>query len=165
MGNPAPEKLEEYYKKIFKLSLYYLKNREEAEDIAQDIFLKVHEKISTFRGDSDIYTWIYRIAVNSLKNYLKRKKIVEFISFETKIFGNEEDDPELNAEMEDEKEERINKLERAIELLSSREKTAFYFYYYEELKQKHVAEIMGTTISAVESLIYKAMKKIKKKLA
>lgn len=171
MHDLSEEKVKEYYRKILKLSLFYLKNRDEAEDIAQDIFVKVYENLDKFRGESDVYTWIYRISINSLNNFLKRRKIVEFISFDSgKKFttsgengaGN---DPALLKELESEKADQMKKLNFALEKLSARERSAFFLYHYENMKQKQIAEVMQTSVPAVESLIFKGMRKIKKFLA
>jgi len=159
--------VDEYYKKVYKLCLFYLGNNEEAEDIVQEIFVKVLKKKSTFKEQSGVYTWIYRIAVNTILNHIKRKKILQFISFENII--NKETDPVSTApnpavklEQEEQKNIEMKKLTKSIDRLSDREKSAFYLFYYENLKQKKIAEIMQTSLSAVESLVHKSMKKIKK---
>ena len=160
-----------YYQKIYKLCLFYLDNDpQEAEEMVQEIFLKVMKKIKSFKGESAIYTWIYRIAVNTLINYIKRKKIVEFISFENIRNFKESPgvpiqstiDPAERFEKEEIKEKDIRKLREGIALLSDREKTAFYLFHYDNMKQKEIAKVMKTSVSAVESLVHKAMKKIKK---
>jgi RNA polymerase sigma-70 factor (ECF subfamily) len=164
------EIIDTYYQKIYKLCLFYLENKQEAEELVQEIFIKILKKQTSFKGESHIYTWIYRIAVNTLINYIKRKKLVEFISFENITNsrdisnGNENAavDPALNLEKEELHQKEIKKLETCMNLLSNREKTAFYFFHYDHLKQKEIAEIMKTSISAVESLIHKAMKKLKR---
>jgi RNA polymerase sigma-70 factor (ECF subfamily) len=162
--------IDEYYGRVYKLCLFYLENKEEAEDIVQEIFLKVLKKKSTFKEQSGVYTWIYRIAVNTILNHIKRKKIVQFISFEN--FKNAKDfelaseapQPAVKLEQEELKNIEIKKLEKSIDRLSAREKTAFYLFHYENLKQKKIAEIMHTSVSAVESLVHKSMKKIRKEM-
>ena len=166
----SEKSVDTYYKKIYKLSLFYLKDRQESEEITQEIFLKVIKKLSTFRGQADIYTWIYRIAFNTLINYQKRKKLVRFLSLENISIKDEYPnnlsvtDPATRLEMNENKHIKIKQLEKAINLLSNREKKAFYLFHYDNLKQKEIAQIMKTSISAVESLIHKAKKKIKKNL-
>lgn len=161
----------DYYQKIYKLCMFYLSNdQQEAEEMAQEIFLKVMKKLKSFKGESNIYTWIYRIAINTLINYIKRKKIVEFISFENirdlkETAGDSTQstiDPAEKLEKEEDRENEIRKLQEGISLLSGREKTAFYLFHYDNMKQKEIAQVMKTSVSAVESLVHKAMKKIKK---
>lgn len=160
-----------YHRKIYKLCLFYLNNdRQEAEELVQDIFIKIMKKLKSFKGEANIYTWIYRISVNTLINYIKRKKIVDFISFENiKNFKEEPGDqsqiamdPAEKLEEDESTRNKIDILKKCITLLSNREKTAFYLFYYDGLKQKEIAEIMKTSVSAVESLIHKAKNKIKK---
>lgn len=164
--------VEEYYRKIYKLSLFYVKDVEEAEDMTQEIFYKVMKKSKSFQDRSGVYTWLYRVAVNTILNHLKRKKIVQFLSFNS-LPGNEDasdlpdsgQNPADLMEREQQLDLEVNKLEDCIACLSEREKTAFYLFHYEGLKQKEIASILGTSVSAVESLIHKAMRKIRKNMA
>lgn len=160
-----------YHRKIYKLCLFYLNNdKQEAEELVQEIFIKIMKKLKSFKGEANIYTWIYRISVNTLINYIKRKKIVDFISFESiKNFKEEPGDQSQTAmdpaekfEEDEDKRNKIEMLKKCITLLSNREKTAFYLFYYDGLKQKEIAEVMKASVSAVESLIHKAKNKIKK---
>jgi len=156
-----------YYQKIYKLCLFYLKDEQESQDLLQEIFLKVIKKQSSFKGKAGIYTWLYRIAVNTLINHIKRKKILKFISFkeedsENKINNEEHQiDPAHIQESEEIKLNQMLSLEKALETLSGREKTAFYLFYYEQRRQVEISEIMNTSISAVEYLIHKGKKKIR----
>lgn len=162
--------VDDYYQKIYKLSLFYLKDKQESEEITQEIFLKVIKKLSTFKGQATIYTWIYRIASNTLLNYLKRKKLVRFLSLDNISIKDaylnnlSKLDPAIHLEINESKNIQIEQLEKAINLLSNREKKAFYLFYYDNLKHKEIAQIMKTSKSSVESLIHKAKKKLKKNL-
>lgn len=162
--------IDSYYQKILKLTLFHLKNKQESEEITQDVFLKVLKKISSFKGQSDIYTWIYRIAINTVINHIKRKNLVRFLSFE-QIPENEEsvqnlsnNDPALHLEKEESDRIKLKMLEDSIGLLSNRQRTAFYLFYYDNLSQKQIAAIMKTSVSGVQSLINKAKKKITRNL-
>jgi len=156
-----------YYRKIYKLALFYLRDAEEAEDMAQEIFYKAMKKQSSFKEQSSEYTWLYRVAVNAILNHIKRKKILQFISFEnvteqreTKLLC-DPSNPANIMEEEQLKEVEIGKLQEGINRLSAREKSAFFLFHYDNMKQKEIAQVMETSVSAVESLIHKAMKKIK----
>jgi RNA polymerase sigma-70 factor (ECF subfamily) len=155
------EIIDAYYQKVYKLCLFYLKDKEEAEEILQEIFIKILKKQKAFKGESGIYTWIYRIAVNTLINYIKRKKLVEFVSFEKVPEVPDAVTPAAELEHEETRRLQIETLERCMRRLSYREKAAFYFFHYDRLKQKEIAVIMNVSVSAVESLIHKGMKKIK----
>ena len=165
------EILKNYYQKIYKLALYQLKDKQEAEDLTHDIFFKVLKSLDSFQNKSEIYTWVYRIALNTIRNYLRRKKIVKFISFEdepgdaSKHLTAPGDDPAEKNEADQDKMLKLRLLEDAMGKLTEREKTAFYFFHFEKLKQKKIAELMETSVSAVESLIFKSMKKIRKHIA
>jgi len=162
------ELIDQYYQKIYKLSLFYLKNTEEAQDMVQEIFHKALRNQSGFKGDSSPYTWLYRIAINTLLNHIKRKKILQFISFESSGPATETQlpdpggTPEQHLEEQQQSQQELRKLQQALDKLSSREKTAFYLYHYDQIKQKQIARIMETSISAVEALLHKGMKKIRK---
>jgi RNA polymerase sigma-70 factor (ECF subfamily) len=159
-----------YYQKIFKLSLFHLRDKQESEEITQDIFFKITKKLPFYKGQADIYTWIYRIAINTVINHIKRKKRVQFLSLERISEGKEpvhnrlSGDPALRTEKNETLNIKLKQLEHAIQFLSNRQRTAFYLFYYESLSQKQIAGVMKTSVSAVESMVHKAKKNIKKRL-
>lgn len=74
--------LDRYEKPIYRMIYGIIKNRQEAEDLTQEVFVKVYKKIKTFRKESKLYHWICRIALNQSRNHLARQKIVRFMSME-----------------------------------------------------------------------------------
>jgi RNA polymerase sigma-70 factor (ECF subfamily) len=158
--------LEDCYHKVYKMCLFYLDNKEEALDMTQEVCYKITQKIKSFRGEAGISTWIFRLTKNLLINHLKRQKIIRFFSLDqdNRDFESLESTPQSIMEKKQEDSLKIQRLKSAITKLSSREKTAFYLFYYEGLKQKEISEIMQTSISAIESLIFKSKRKIKKAL-
>lgn len=159
--------LNEYYGKIYKLCLFFLGNEQEAEDAVQEIFAGVYKKLPSFRKEAHIYTWLRRIAVNHVLNRQRRKKLIRFFSLddaETSFpdISDPAPDPALKLETLEMEQEKIRIMEQCLKKLSLLEKTAFYFHYYDGLKHKETAEIMNTTVTAVEALIHKAVTKLRR---
>ena len=156
--------IDRHWQRIYKLCLFYLRDKGDAEDAAQAAFEKVLKKSGQFQGQADPYTWIYRIAVNTAINMLRRRRIVRFLSLSA-AGGREpqaEDDPAAALEAGDEMRLKRQQLAAGIENLSAREKTAFFLFYYERRPQKEIAQIMKSSLPAVEALVHKAIKKIRK---
>jgi RNA polymerase sigma-70 factor (ECF subfamily) len=156
--------------RVFNTALSILQHREDAEDVAQEVFIEVYRSLPQFRYDSQISTWIYRITVNKChdcirkKNASKRKGLMS-------IFGRQ-DDNEISLEkahfdhpgvlLEHKEEARL--LFAAIDLLSENQKTAFVLFHIENLSQKEIADIMELSPKAVESLIQRAKASLREKL-
>lgn len=155
--------VEKNWRRVYKLCLFYLGDPQDAEDAAQLVFEKILKKHSQFQGQSDPFTWIYRIAVNTALNMLRRRKIVRWLALEKAgdLRTAAATDPALGMERREEELEKRDRLQAGIARMSAREKKAFYFFYYEQLPQKAIAAIMGTSVPAVESLVHKAVKKIR----
>ena len=164
--SPAPDPndlVEKHWRRIYKLCLFYLRDAQDAEDAAQQVFENILKKYSQFQGQSDPFTWIYRIAVNTALNMLRRRKIVRWLALEKA--GEQRTsaaaDPAVGMERREEELEKRKRLQAGIARMSVREKKAFYFFYYEQFPQKAIAAIMRTSVPAVESLVHKAVKKIR----
>jgi RNA polymerase sigma-70 factor (ECF subfamily) len=155
--------VERHWRRIYKLCLFYLGDPRDAEDAAQQVFEKILKKHSQFQGQSAPYTWIYRIAVNTALNMLRRRKIVRWLALEKagEPRAAAASDPALDMERRQEEMEKRKRLQAGVARMSAREKKAFYFFYYEQLSHKDIAAIMGTSVPAIESLVHKAVKKIR----
>ncbi len=158
-----------YSKKVFNTSLGYLQDRNEAEEITQDVFLSVFNGASGFRGSSAVSTWIYRITVNkSLDRYrsLRRKKrLLNFIPLLIEdqieeIVARDFDHPGVETNAKDEMAMIFGEINR----LPEKQRTAFILVYIEGLHQKEIAEIMKTSVKAVESLLQRAKVKLRERL-
>ena len=149
----------EYQLKILNLCYAMLHNRQEAEDMTQEVFLEVYRSIDKFQNKCKLSTWIYRIAINKSLNQVKRNKIRRFFSMDNdsvlKVDSFEQSDWGL-------KEKQYNNyLHQAIEKLPKKQKQAFILFSYDELPQKEIAEIMNCSLSSVEVLVFRARKTIK----
>jgi RNA polymerase sigma-70 factor (ECF subfamily) len=158
--------VEKYQEKVLNTCYRFLNNREDAEDVAQDIFVEAYQSISRFRVNSKISTWIFRIAVIKLLDALRKKRRKKRLAQIQSIFGQKEDNeqfliPDCNDPVKElENQERAAILQQAINSLSENQQIAITLNKCEGFSQKEVAEIMGTSVSAVDALIQRAKKNL-----
>lgn len=150
-----------YSERIYNTALSYTKNREEAEEITQDVFIKVYKNAATFKGKSSVKTWVYRITVNTSLNYLRKKN--RFTFFKKTLPASQSIDFEHPGVLLENK-ENAAALYKAMNCLPNNQKTAFILSYIEELPRQEVADVMETTLKAVESLLQRAKKNMRLEL-
>jgi RNA polymerase sigma-70 factor, ECF subfamily len=152
--------IKQYQAKVFRTAIGLVHIKEDAEEITQDVFIKVYHSLASFNGKASFATWIDRITVNTSLNYLKKKKRKHFwIGLSDLIqIPSKDKHPEIVIS------ERSEKLiiQHAIDSLPEKQRLAFVFIKYEELPQKHVAEIMNISEGAVEQLMMRAKTNLKK---
>lgn len=154
---------------VYNTSLGIVQNETEAEDITQDVFIKVFENISSFKGESKFSTWLYRIATTTSLDHLrskKRKKRFGFLfslSGDENFEGNQIPDFHHPGVKLDEK-ERAKVLFKAISNLPENQKAAFTLHKLEGLSYREISEVLKTTVSAVESLMSRANGNLRKEL-
>ena len=163
--------VDQYQEMIGSVCMGFVQNQTEAEELTQDVFVEVFQSIQKFQGNSKLSTWLYRIAVNksiNLVNHKKRKRQINKVSM---FFGfGEEKEKDFkdhgyrSAEQNMENEEVKKALEQALAKLPENQRTAFVLRKYEELSYTEMSEIMKVSVSAIESLIHRASKNMKKHL-
>jgi RNA polymerase sigma-70 factor (ECF subfamily) len=163
--------VDRYHQKIIRTCKGFVHSDADAEDIAQDVFVEVFRSVGQFRGDSEISTWIYRIAVNRSINFLRSKSRMRVLSFLAGDSRTGEDRvPEKAARREscpDEelhRTDRTNALNKAVDSLPANQRTAFILSKYEEMSYREISEVMKVSIGSVESLIFRAKQNLQKKL-
>jgi RNA polymerase sigma-70 factor (ECF subfamily) len=167
----AFKELVERHKDLVVNTCYgFLRQHDDADDIAQEVFIEIYEAIHNFREEAKLSTWLYRIAVNKCLNQVKKNKRKRWLRSLQAAFGGEDAaqeiadekaaDPQANLEQQ----ERVNVLQQAIDSLAENQKIAFTLSKYEDLSYQEIAEVMGTTIPAVESLLNRAKKNLQKRL-
>lgn len=163
--------VETYQQRVYNVCFGMLHNTNDAEDVAQEVFIEVHRSIHKFRADAKISTWLYRIAVNRSLNFIRdNKKHKWFKSFDDVVRTKNTELPKLHEnhfedpEYEFEKQQRANVLHEAINTLSENQKTAFSLNKYDDLTYQEISEVMNLSVSSVESLIHRAKKNLQKKL-
>ncbi|WP_298312549.1 RNA polymerase sigma factor [uncultured Aquimarina sp.] len=147
---------------LYKQRLYWhirnmVKNHDDTDDILQNVFIKVYKNISKFKGESKLYSWMYRIATNESITFLNQKAKKYNISNEElqqQLIEN------LEADVYFEGDEIQLKLQKAIALLPRKQQQVFNMKYFQELKYKEISEILETSEGALKASYHLASKKI-----
>lgn len=150
--------------KVYNIALSYSKNVEDAEEITQEVFLKIYKHAASFNNQSSLSTWIYRIVVNTSLNYLKKKN--RFTSFKSdyKDTGSIESIDFHHPGARLEQKENASILFKVIDCLPERQKTAFILSYIEWLPRQEVADIMRISLKSIESLLQRAKQNLRTRL-
>jgi RNA polymerase sigma-70 factor (ECF subfamily) len=160
----------QYSDRVYNTCLGVLQHQEDAEDVTQEVFVEVFRSVKNFKGGSSLYTWIYKVALSKTYDHLKRKKAGKRFAFVQSLFG---DDNELTTDKPHfdhpgvlaENKEHSRALFQALQKLPDKQQAAFTLHKLEGLPHKEVAEIMNTTVSSVESLLFRANENLKNYLS
>jgi len=154
--------VKKYEASVFRIVMGYVHQKEDAEDITQEVFVKVYQSLSSFQGRSSFSTWLFRIAVHVSLNALQKRKRRTLWSMTAALLqlpsGNKSPEQELSEKAEK------SQLRHAIDALPEKQRMAFILSRYEELPQREVALIMDVSEGAVEQLLLRAKENLKKKL-
>jgi len=166
VSNDFRKLFDQYQHLVYNICYRMTGNREDAEDATQDVFLKIHRSISRFRGDAKLSSWIYRIAVNTCLNRERRKKLAYWVSLDFLMQEESESQP-LSEETPDhqiESSETERIVQKTIQSLPARQKTALVLHRYENLSYEDIASVMEISLPAVESLLHRAKENLTQKL-
>lgn len=163
--------VEQYQKLVVNTCFGIVHSTEDAEDIAQEVFIEVFRSVQKFRADSKLSTWLYRIAVNRSLNFVRDNKkrrwfqsfdetVKEKLALHERIKNTKTDQPGFQLENT----ERATLLHEAIDSLPENQKVAFTLSKYEDLSYQEISAVMDLSVSSVESLIFRAKKNLQKKL-
>lgn len=151
-----------YESNVFRMSIGLLHNKEDAEEVTQDVFLKLYRSLSTFNKKSAFSTWLYRLTINTCINFIKKKKRKHFWTGLSEVFQLSSREASVEMRMIQTSENEI--IKNAIDGLPHKQRLAFVLTKYEELPQKQVAAIMKLSEGAVEQLVSRAKNNLRKKL-
>ncbi len=163
------ELVEKYQTMIINTCIGFLHDKQDAEDIAQEVFVEVFYSLGKFRKEAKLSTWMYRIAVNKSLNFLRSKKRRKWIQrFEDAMGigrpGQTEPIETRHPGVEMETNEEAAMLHVTINSLSENQRIAFTLNKYEDLSYSEIADVMGVSVSSVESLIHRAKINLQQKL-
>ena len=146
-----------YQQKVYWHIRKMVIDHDDADDLTQEVFIKVWKHLENFRQDSQLYTWLYRIATNECLNFLKSKKRKFFLPIN-----------DVSAELSAKIDQTDNisgdeiqlKLQKALLKLPDKQRLVFNMKYYDDLKYEEISEILGTSVGALKASYHLAVKKI-----
>lgn len=158
-----------YKKDLYNLCLNIVPNAEDAEDLAQESFIQAYHSIKMFREGSQLKTWLYRIAINKCYDHLRWKKRKKRFAFMQPLVNKEDEPIEIPSNFQHpgivmDNKETAKVLFAAIESLPDKQQTAFVLFEMQGMDYKQIAETMDMSVSAVESLLFRARAALRKKL-
>jgi len=151
------ELLLDYQRPLYNHIRNIVLNHDDADDVLQNTFAKVFQYLKNFKGESKLFSWMYRIATNEALTFLNQKAKINGISSEelqNKTIDN------LQADVFFDGNEIQLKLQKAIAILPEKQQLVFKMKYFEELKYEEISEILGTSVGALKASYHHAVKKI-----
>ena len=150
--------LTKYQQKVYWHIRRMVISHDDTDDLVQDVFLKVWKSLSNFRNDSQLYTWLYRIATNESITFLKRKKIRNSVSIDDDDGKNMVKTLAESPYFDGDKAQM--KLQKALLTLPEKQRLVFNMKYFDDLKYEDISEILGTSVGALKASFHIAVKKI-----
>ena len=167
LQNPATQEagfkilIKEYQQPLYWHIRKIVFDHEDADDVLQNTYIKVFKNIKNFRGESKLFSWMYRIATNEALTFIKQKSRKLGLSINE---FNEKQVNQLEADVYFEGDAIALKLQLAVANLPEKQRLVFNLKYYEELKYDEISEILETSVGALKASYHQAVKKIKNEL-
>lgn len=153
---------------ILNLCYRYLNNQEDAEEVTQDVFIRLFRSAGSYEPRAKLSTFLYRIAVNLSLNKIRDRKLKRFLSLHSMSADERSLDPASDEDQPDVALERTEKIERIRKVISSlpeSQRTTVILHRFQELSYEEIAEVMECSVSAVESRLHRAKLALQKKLS
>ncbi len=149
--------IKKHEQKIYWLIRRYVNDHNDADDLMQEVFIKIWKGLANFREDSQLYTWMFRIASNECVNFHRKNKqkvqvAIEDVNeqeFINKVGDNPMDGNKIQ-----------QKLQLALDTLPEKQKMVFHLKYYQEMKYEDMSQLLGTSVGALKASFHIAVKKI-----
>ena len=155
------EIVREFSERVYWHVRRFVNSHEDADDLVQDVFLKVWTALPSFRGEAQTYTWIYRIATNEALNWLRREKVraaLRFSSLDEEMERRIDADPWFNGDAAE------RSLSKAVARLPERQRQVFILRYYDEMSYEEMAKVLDTSVGSLKASYHIAQEKIREAL-
>jgi RNA polymerase sigma-70 factor (ECF subfamily) len=149
--------IKKYQKKLYSIIRRMIISHDDTDDVLQNTFIKMWHHLDSFKEDSQLYTWLYRIATNESLTFLKKKRtkfFIPMVDVEYKLSQSLESDQYFKGD------EIQLRLQKAILKLPEKQRLVFNMKYFEEMKYEEMSEILGTSVGALKASYHHAVKKI-----
>ncbi|PJJ58932.1 RNA polymerase sigma factor [Hymenobacter chitinivorans] len=158
--------VERYQNRIYRTVLALLRSPEEAEDVAQEVFVEVYQTIGRFRGEAALSTWLYRLATSRALKSRRRARAQKRFAYFTSLLGFDnqvlhEPADRGHPQQQLEEQQQLTLLLALIDRLPEQQQVAFTLRHEQELSYEEIAAVLKTTVPAVESLLFRARKTLR----
>jgi RNA polymerase sigma-70 factor (ECF subfamily) len=155
------EIVKDYTERVYWHVRRFVNNHEDADDLVQEIFLKIWTALPSFRGEAQLFTWVYRIATNETLNWLRREKVraaLRFSSIDTEMERRIDSDPFFDGDAAD------RALSKAVAKLPEKQRQVFILRYYDEMPYEQMSEVLDTSVGAPKASFHIAQEKVRSAL-
>ena len=156
------ELVEKYKQKVYYMALEMTGNHHDAEDLSQEVFMKVYVSIKDFRGDSKLSSWLYRIAMNLCIDKSRRKRL-KLVELDEKI--QEKPSPGMTPDAAIQSQAMQVQIQQALSKLPPRQRSIFVMRHYNEMMLREIAEVLEISEGTVKAQLFRAIQKLQKELA
>ena len=158
------ELVRRYRNEVFRLAYHFIRNREDAWDISQEVFIKVYKSLRGFRGDAQFKTWVLRITANQCKDYWKKRRL-HTVALSEALQAEDTSTSGASPGQGLEAEEIGHAIEAALQKLSHKHRTAFILREFEGMTYEEMAQVMHCSLGTIMSRLFHARKKLQTTLA
>jgi RNA polymerase sigma factor (sigma-70 family) len=156
--------VERYQNYVFTIVLRYIKSREDAEEVAQDVFIKAYRSLAAFKGDAKFSTWLYTVTTTTCITFLRKKKLEIHSLDNERVFEVADNvDSGMSANQIEQK-SRVNMVNEAIKMLSPDDAQVITLFYKGEQTLEEIAKILGKEPNAVKVQLHRARGRLKEKM-
>ena len=155
------EIVKDYSERVYWHVRRFVNNHEDADDLVQEIFLKIWTALPSFRGEAQLFTWVYRIATNETLNWLRREKVraaLRFASIDSERERRIDEDPFFDGDAAQ------RALSKAVARLPEKQRQVFILRYYDEMPYEQMSEVLDTSVGALKASYHIAQEKVREAL-